>query len=189
MNWTIAFLLPLACAGNLFFQGVLDAQRERVALQVFLKSVEKRVVSAAEAMPADKYGFVPAEGAFQGVRTFGQQVKHLAAANYILAAAALGKEPPAGAGDETGPKTVRTKAEILAYLSASFGELGTAIAAIGRREHARSALTHLTLVRAFDHAAGALGGGSASRLGPLRANGGVLTTKRCRAAVIRSLHA
>ena len=40
------------------------------------------VVGAAEAMPADKYDFVPTTGEFKGVRTFGQQVKHLAQANY-----------------------------------------------------------------------------------------------------------
>jgi uncharacterized damage-inducible protein DinB len=82
-------------------------------------------------MPADKYGFAPTDGEFKGVRTFGQQVKHLAATNHILAAAALGEEPPADAGDETGPETVRTKAEILDYLNSSFAHLGKAIDAIG----------------------------------------------------------
>jgi hypothetical protein len=55
-------------------------------------------VSAADAMPADKYGFAPTDGEFKGVRSFGQQVKHLAATDHILAAAALGEEPPADAG-------------------------------------------------------------------------------------------
>jgi hypothetical protein len=32
-------------------------------------------------MPADKYGFAPSEGEFKGVRSFGQQVKHLSATN------------------------------------------------------------------------------------------------------------
>jgi len=42
------------------------------------------VTGAAEAMPADKYDFAPAAtmGDFKGVRTFSQQVKHLAEANY-----------------------------------------------------------------------------------------------------------
>jgi hypothetical protein len=91
----------------------LDARQEKTAMQVFLKSVQKQIVSAAEAMPADKYGFAPTDGEFKGVRTFGQQVKHLSATNHILAAAALGEEVPADAGDEVGPETVRTKAEIL----------------------------------------------------------------------------
>jgi uncharacterized damage-inducible protein DinB len=44
--------------------------------------LEKEVVGAAEAMPADKYNFAPTQGEFKGVRTFGAQVKHLAEANY-----------------------------------------------------------------------------------------------------------
>ena len=144
----------------------LDAQREKHALQVFLKLGQTLIVSTADAMPADKYGFAPADGEFKGVRTFGQQVKHLAAANDILAAAALGKEPPAGAGDEMGPETIRTKAEILDYLNGSFGHLAKAIDAIGDKnatvksspisplkgtEPTRLALTVEAMIHAFDH--------------------------------------
>ena len=39
--------------------------------------VEHDVLSLAEAMPADKYDFSPTNGTFAGVRTFGEQVKHL----------------------------------------------------------------------------------------------------------------
>ena len=111
----------------------LDANAEKEALRIFLKVVDKGIASAAEAMPADKYGFAPEEGEFKGVRTFGQQVKHLAATNHILAAAAMGEEPPRDAGDEMGPETVRTKAEILDYLNGSFAHLGKAIEAIGQK--------------------------------------------------------
>src|SRR5213594_4445406 len=72
----------------------LDAEREKHAAQVLAKLTEKVIESAADAMPADKYGFAPTDGEFKGVRTFGQMVKHLSATNYILAAAALGEEPP-----------------------------------------------------------------------------------------------
>ena len=111
----------------------LDAQREKRAIQVFLKSVQTQIVSAADAMPAVKYAFAPTDGEFKGVGAFGQQVKHLAATNniLILAAAALGEETPRDAGDEMGPETVGTKAEILDYLNASFAHLGRAIAAVG----------------------------------------------------------
>lgn len=145
---------------------VLDSQRESHALQVLLKLAQKVIASAAEAMPADKYQFAPTDGEFKGVRTFGQQVKHLAATNHILAAAALGEEPPADAGDELGPETVRTKAEILDYLNASFAHLGKAIEAIGNKnivvkpspisplkagDVTRTALITESLVHAFDH--------------------------------------
>ena len=144
----------------------LDARREKRAMQAFLKSVQTQIVSAADAMPAVKYGFAPTDGEFKGVRTFGQQVKHLAATNHILAAAALGEEPPAGAGDEMGPETVRTKAEILDYLNASFAHLGKAIDAIDDEkavvksspispmkagETTRLALTVEALIHAFNH--------------------------------------
>jgi DinB superfamily len=111
----------------------LDAGAEKRVLLIFLKSVEKQIVSAADAMPAVKYGFAPEDGEFKGVRTFGQQVKHLAATNHILAAAALGEEPPRDAGDEVGPDSLRTKAEILNYLNGSFAHLGKAIDAIGEK--------------------------------------------------------
>jgi uncharacterized damage-inducible protein DinB len=144
----------------------LDAQREKRALQVFLKSVQTQIVSAAEAMPAVKYNFAPTDGEFKGVRTFGQQVKHLAATNHMLAAAALGEDSPADAGDEAGPETVRTKAEILDYLNASFAHLARAIDAIGDTNAAdksspisplkstqttRLALTVESLIHAFNH--------------------------------------
>ena len=61
-------------------------------------------------LPADKFGFAPTDEQFKGVRTLGQMVKHLSATNYILNAAALGEKPPADAGDEIGPESVRTKA-------------------------------------------------------------------------------
>jgi uncharacterized damage-inducible protein DinB len=144
----------------------LDAEREKRALQVLAKLTEKVIVSAADAMPADKYGFAPTDGEFKGVRTFGQMVKHLSATNYILAAAALGEEPAADAGDELGPEAVRTKAEILNYLKGSFAYLDKAIEAIGQKtapvksspisplkstEATRLSLVVESLVHAFDH--------------------------------------
>ncbi len=144
----------------------LDAQRERHALQVLLKLGEKAVISAADAMPADKYGFAPTDGEFKGVRTFGQMVKHVSAANYILASAALGEEPPADAGDELGPESIRTKAEIIDYLKGSFSRLDKAIEAIGQNnvpvksspisplknaEATRVALVVEAVVHTFDH--------------------------------------
>src|ERR1700720_271768 len=144
----------------------LEAEREKHALQVLAKLTEKVIVSGADAMPADKFGFAPTDGEFKGVRTFGQMVKHLSATNYILAAAALGQEPPADAGDELGPDPVRTKTEILNYLIGSFAYLDQAIEAIGQKtvpvksspisplksaEATRLALVVESLAHAFDH--------------------------------------
>jgi uncharacterized damage-inducible protein DinB len=145
---------------------LLDAQREKRAPQSLVKLAEKVIIPAADAMPADKFGFAPTDGEFKGVHTFGQMVKHLSATNHILAAAALGEEPPADAGDEVGPEAVRTKAEILNYLNDSFAHLSKASEAIGqtngsvnpspisplkRGEVTRSALVVEALMHACDH--------------------------------------
>lgn len=110
----------------------LDAQKEKRAFESLLNLVEKEIISAVDAMPADKFGFAPTDGEFKGVRPFGQMVKHFSATDHILAAAALGEEPPAEAGDELGPESVRTKAEILAYFKGSFVHLDKAVEAIGQ---------------------------------------------------------
>jgi uncharacterized damage-inducible protein DinB len=146
--------------------GSLDTQKEKRAFESLMKIVEKEIISAVDAMPADKFGFAPTDGEFKGVRTFGQMVKHFSATNHILSAAALGEEPPAEAGDELGPESVRTKAEILAYLKGSFVHLDKAVEAIGqtnipvnaspisplkRGEVTRLALITETLLHAYDH--------------------------------------
>jgi len=176
VKWITILVLWLT-AGNLLAQASpqvvdtknvapLDAQPEKRALQALLRIAEKEIVPAVEAMPADKFGFAPTDGEFKGVRTFGQMVKHLSATNYILAAAALGEQPPADAGDELGPETVRTKAEILNYLNGSFTQLYRATEAIGptapsvnaspisplkQGEVTRSALIVESLRHAYDH--------------------------------------
>ena len=170
--WTLAILLSLP-SGHLVAQTSRagpavesETQRERRGLDTLLAIVERNVVGAADVMPADKYSFAPTEGEFRGVRTFGRQVKHLAATNYILAAAALGEDAPAGAGDEAGPDSVNTKAEILDYVRGSFAQLRKAVDRIGE-PHAvvrsspispfqggtatRLALTVEALIHAYDH--------------------------------------
>ena len=88
-------------------------------------NVEKEVVEAAEAMPEDRYGFSP-EGLkipgsdYQGVRTFAQQVKHIAASNYFLWSVVTGDRFPDDYKGGNGPESVRTKAEILKFLKDSF---------------------------------------------------------------------
>jgi hypothetical protein len=53
-------------------------------LDSLLGLLQSEVVGAAEAMPAEKYDFVPPTtyGLYTGVRSFGSQVKHLAESNY-----------------------------------------------------------------------------------------------------------
>ena len=85
-----------------------------------IKIIEGELVPAAEAMPEDKYGFAPSNGEFKGVRTFAQQVKHVAAVNYLVAAAILGEKPPVDIGGENGPDSVKSKADIVKFAKDSF---------------------------------------------------------------------
>lgn len=139
---------------------------ERANFRWFNQTERRALVEAAEAMPADKYGFAPTAGEFKNVRTFSKQLRHLAATNYILAAAALGKTPPPDAGDEAGPDSVVTKVQHIAYLEGSFDALDRAIDAIGDRRlpaasspispfqggtATRIALITESLIHAYDH--------------------------------------
>jgi len=109
---------------------IFAQERENFRLAVN-GTIREAIVSAARAMPADKYGFAPTNGEFKNVRTFSHQIRHLAATNFILAAAALGQDPPADAGDEQGPDSLVTKQQHVAYLEHSFDALARAVDAIG----------------------------------------------------------
>ncbi|HEX4683940.1 MAG TPA: DinB family protein [Gemmatimonadaceae bacterium] len=107
--------------------GVRDALDDRLTV------VEQQVVPAADAMPDSLFNYAPTGGAFAGVRPFGEQLKHLAAANWQLGAKALGEQPPAGTHDEMAPGTVQTPAQIRGFLRGSFECLHRAIARVDER--------------------------------------------------------
>ena len=96
-------------------------------------NLEHDFVPAAEAMPEDKYGFAPTNGEFKGVRTFAQQIKHVAAVNYELGAAIMEERPPVDIGDESGPASLTSKAEILKYLNDSFAYVHKAVQTINEK--------------------------------------------------------
>ena len=100
------------------FSGVLDRT---------ITSTAKEVVSAAEAMPDDKFNFAPTQGEFKGVRTFAQQVKHIAAVNYMFGGAILSEKPPVELGSENGPDSMTSKADCVKFLKDSFDYLQKAL--------------------------------------------------------------
>ena len=116
------------------------SKKETVA-SAFLRGLqyqEYEVRSAAEAMPEEKYGYRPAEGKFKNekpefgpaeVRTFAQQVKHVACSNFGFAAELDGKTPPPGC-DKDGPSPAKTKKELLIYLRDSFTAIRKSVGAI-----------------------------------------------------------
>lgn len=175
-------LISVLCASILGIASPADGQRatearseiadtgtgtpDRAAFLKLLDTVRQTLVETAEAMPATKYSFVPTTGNFANVRSFSRQIRHLAATNYILAAAAMGEQPPADAGDEQGPDSVVTKEQHLAYLRGSYAALERATRAIGNDRVAvvsspisplqgatvtRTGLVAEALIHAYDH--------------------------------------
>ena len=122
MKWMCALMLLLAGSGMALAQDAKPAEHRTIAqvLDHAVSGVENEFVSAADAMPEDKYSFAPTNGEFKGVRTFAQQVKHVAAVNYMVGAAILEEKPPVELGSENGPDSVKTKADIIKFLKDSF---------------------------------------------------------------------
>ena len=122
MKWLFASMLLLVGSALALGQDAKPAEHRTIAqvLDRGVTGVENEFVSAADAMPEDKYSFAPANGEFKGVRTFAQQVKHVAAVNYMIGAAILEEKPPIELGGENGPDSVKTKADIVKFLKDSF---------------------------------------------------------------------
>lgn len=93
--------------------------------------VEDHLLSLARAMPAEKYDFAPSGGAFVGVRTFGEQVRHVATMIFMTAAIVLEERSPFGPGEgDNGPENIRTKEEIVRYLEDSIAYARKAAASL-----------------------------------------------------------
>ena len=133
-------------------------------LSASLMQLQRQLMPLAMAMPDDKYSFAPTNGEFKGVRTFGEQLKHVAAANYSFASAIMGEKPPAEVGDEeAGPASLKTKEEILKYLNGSFSYVQKAVATIDAKnvispikspfggDTTRLAMANLIMNHCFDH--------------------------------------
>jgi hypothetical protein len=126
-------LVAIVLTGVCFAQ-TSKAKTNRTNTQILnfiLDFQEKRILEVAEAMPAEKYNFAPTAGEFKGVRTFAEQLKHIAADHYLLGAGILGENPPGDVNDdERGAASVKTKPQIIAYLKGSFAYMHRAAAAI-----------------------------------------------------------
>jgi uncharacterized damage-inducible protein DinB len=100
------------------------------ALNGVLAIAKGEFMGAAEAMPEDKYSYAPTAGEFKDVRTFAQQVKHVAAVNYIIGAAILQEKSPVDTNEEKGPDSLKSKADILKFAGASFDYVQKAVASV-----------------------------------------------------------
>ena len=162
--WGTFIILCSCVAASAQMAAPPPAKTPGEALQLNLNIAKTEFVSAADAMPEDKYSFAPTNGEFKGVRTFAQQVKHVAAVNYAFGSAILGEKAPVDFGDpETGPASVNTKADIMKFLNDSFDYLNKALASVTDKNAldqiqsvfpfkvARLSLASFSTTHPFDH--------------------------------------
>jgi uncharacterized damage-inducible protein DinB len=143
-----AVVAVLLCGAPADAQGRADPMAVTVAQ--WFTMIEQSFVGLADAMPAERYGFRPTAGEFTGVRTFGEQVKHVACGNFGFFSQIEQKDPPADCASG-GPSPARTKAELVAYLRESFA-------------YAQGVLRTMTAANALELVNGPYGGPS-TRLG------------------------
>jgi uncharacterized damage-inducible protein DinB len=149
------------------FGGVAFAQNSRptIASEVGgrLKAAGREVVEVGDAMPEDRFAFAPAMGEFKGVRTLGQQLKHIAAFGYILCGGIRQEKPPVDTNGDAGPDSIKSKADILKFVRESFAYCEQAFATIDeknalepiagplRGQTTRLALATFAAAHPFDH--------------------------------------
>lgn len=115
---TVAFGLIVLSAAVSFAQASRP-QNVPQSINSMWADEQKDFVSLAEAVPQTKWNYKPQGAGFRDVRTFAEQVKHVACANEAFAKEMRGATPPA-ACDKGGPNPAKTKAELMKYLRDSF---------------------------------------------------------------------
>jgi uncharacterized damage-inducible protein DinB len=129
-----------------------------------LAMVEGEFMGAARAMPAARYDFSPATltipgDKFEGVRSFGEQVKHVTEANYYFASVITGTRPTT---DMAAIEKLKGKDEIVAALAASFAAVHQANATLTPAnsfevvnfegaKHTRFTVASFVVAHCFDH--------------------------------------
>lgn len=113
----IVFLLLLAVS-PVFAQSDIPKSISESVGDV-LQYAQQQFLAAAEAMPPDKYSFIPTAGSFKDARSFAEQVKHVACANEAFFNEIERKTPPELC-EKGGSSKASTKAELVQYLRDSF---------------------------------------------------------------------
>jgi len=98
--------------------GVLDRSYARL---------ERQLIQIAERVPGPSYSFRPSPE----VRTFGEQLRHIGAVQWVIGAGIQCGNPPVDVGDgDSGPPSMLAKSDILAYVRDSFAFIHRAIGTI-----------------------------------------------------------
>jgi hypothetical protein len=89
--------------------------------------LERQLLQVAEAMPSDRFSFRPAPQ----MRSFGDQLRHVGAVQWVVGAGLLNENPPVDVGDgDSGPLSMTAKPEIVKYALDSFAYVHRAITSI-----------------------------------------------------------
>jgi uncharacterized damage-inducible protein DinB len=134
------------------------------SFDALLKIYEDEMMGAVNAMPADKYDFAPSQAIFkpeqttkyEGVRTFGQMVGHVAQANYYFYGAAGGGKPEI---DVKAIASMKSKDELVKALAASFAFAHQQIALLTAQnafasvkgDQTKSSMVAFGIAHGFDH--------------------------------------
>jgi uncharacterized damage-inducible protein DinB len=107
----------------------MDQQPPANPLSTFLRNVymgnRNNIVRSADKMPEENYGLRP--GPQEEVRTFGQQVGHIARFNFLWCSQAKGEKNPAAGKDL---EKLGTKAELMKALNDAFAYCDSAYSAL-----------------------------------------------------------
>jgi uncharacterized damage-inducible protein DinB len=121
ITWILAGLFALTSSSGRAADAPAPAPTVASVVDRQISGVEKEVVEAAEAMPEEKFNFSPdslklAGSDYKGVRSFAEQVKHIATSNYYIWGPLTGDKLP----DSAKAEAMIRKAEILKLLKDSF---------------------------------------------------------------------
>jgi uncharacterized damage-inducible protein DinB len=158
-------LLALVCsAAGAFAQAATpNAQAKKPATPPTIASaidqqvsiLEREFVGAAEAMPDDKFNFTPITlnipgSEYKTVKTFAEEVRHVAATNYLLWGAITGDKSPIPSTEDNGPSSLKTKAEIIKYLTAE-NAAALVPSPFGQGQTTKLFCATFSVAHAFDH--------------------------------------
>ena len=134
------------------------------SFDALLKIYEDEMMGLVNAMPADKYDFAPSAAIFKpeqgvkydGVRTFGQMVAHVAQANYFFYGLSWGAKPDV---DVKAIGSMTSKDDTVKALTASFAfahkQIATMTAANAfasvKDDSTRASMTAFGIAHGFDH--------------------------------------
>lgn len=86
--------------------------------------LEQHLFAIAEEMPESAFAFAPVDE----VRTFGEQLRHIGAVQWVVGCSLLGEKVPVDVGDgDSGPTSMTGKAAILDYARESFVRMRQAV--------------------------------------------------------------